>query len=390
MQQHWVQFGNQRIDVLDPKLDLEPLGPEYYAFLFAWIRDTYESCTYYRSRLTSAGLSIQSINSIEAFEQIPPIGPRHVSGDWSVDNQHPASEFDLLPDKYREAAALGTLSSFSPEEMLVHKFMSTSTTGRPKCSSYTGSDWDTNCAETWRRHRHIGLRKMNRILNCFHAGHFGGQNVNDTFVRLGCIVENRHFAYTDDESVMGQLRIGLSDIGGFNAMFLPPWSPKGPTKGVSLDGLLRVDSTNYIGRNIRVISLGGASSRVPGLDLRERVADANRRAGVEPTLIMDKYGANEIGITHAECGLETGIHVFYGTMYSEIIDEKTFRHVKSGERGLVAMTGLRNGSRFLRYLCGDEATYIAEKCSCGRVSPRFKDITRVLDKERIRGGCASA
>ena len=38
----------------------------------------------------------------------------------------------------------------------------------------------------------------------------------------------------------------------------------------------------------------------------------------------------------------------------------------------------------------DEATFVDELCTCGRRSPRIKDVQRVLDLERLRGGCASA
>jgi hypothetical protein len=40
-------------------------------------------------------------------------------------------------------------------------------------------------------------------------------------------------------------------------------------------------------------------------------------------------------------------------------------------------------------MIGDEATFVEEPCRCGRTSPRLKDITRVLEKERLRQGCAA-
>ena len=92
----------------------------------------------------------------------------------------------------------------------------------------------------------------------------------------------------------------------------------------------------------------------------------------------------------AECERNDGMHLYQGFIYTEILDERTWRPVRSGERGFVAMTGLRKGSRFLRYLVGDEATFVDELCTCGRRSPRIKDVQRILDLERLRGGCASA
>ena len=64
-------------------------------------------------------------------------------------------------------------------------------------------------------------------------------------------------------------------------------------------------------------------------------------------------------------------------------------YVREGAYGLLLYTGLRQGSRFVRYIIGDEVTWLAEPCACGKVSPRIKDIVRVTEPERLKGGCAS-
>ena len=90
----------------------------------------------------------------------------------------------------------------------------------------------------------------------------------------------------------------------------------------------------------------------------------------------------------AECE-EGGLHLHPGNGYVEIVDEKTGRPVGDGQRGLVAVTAFRRGSRFLRYLIGDEAERVDEPCACGRATSRLRGIRRVLDVQRLRGGCAS-
>jgi len=63
--------------------------------------------------------------------------------------------------------------------------------------------------------------------------------------------------------------------------------------------------------------------------------------------------------------------------YTEVIDPQTGKHVKNGERGLIVQTSLRHGSRYIRYIVGDEATFITDKCKCGRSSARIKNIKRL-------------
>src|SRR5207248_2106261 len=98
---HVLQFGAESIDVLDPRLDSEPLGDSYWKVLHAFLTDTYETCRYYRDRFDRASLAPNKLRSWDDFQAIPPLAPRHVGGLLSPDNLHPASEFDLLPDLYR-------------------------------------------------------------------------------------------------------------------------------------------------------------------------------------------------------------------------------------------------------------------------------------------------
>ena len=389
---HIAQFRTKSLNVLDPRLDSEPLGDCYWKVLHAFVTDTYDTCRYYRDRLERASLSPDKLRSWEDFQAIPPLAPRHVGGVFAPDNLHPASEFDLLPDSYRAMIGEG-VSSRTAGDRLVRRFMTTSTTGRPKVSYYTADDWALNCANSWRQHCHISRNLFRSVFNCFHAGHYGGKNVEDTFTRVaGSLVVNRHFSYTTPEQVMSQLCSGLGEMGEFTCLAIPPCNPASGavTKGVSLHDLLQLDTENYIGKNVRVVTLGGSRADESVYHLRERLWEANRRAGTALAFYVEKYGCSELGMAAAECQHNNGMHLYQGFIYTEILNEKTWMPVRNGERGLVAMTGLRKGSRFLRYLVGDEATFVDEPCPCGRRSPRITDIQRVLDVERLRGGCASA
>src|SRR5205809_4212529 len=275
---HVVQFGTESLDILDPRLDSEPLGHLYWKVLLAFVADTHETCRYYRDRLDRASLAPNKLRSWDDFQAIPPLAPRHVGGLLSPDNPHPASEFDLLPDCYRATMSNEGVSSRTAGDRLVRRFMTTSTTGRPKVSYYTADDWALNCACSWRQHRHVPQGSLKNVFNCFHAGHYGGKNVEDTFTRLaGCLVVNRHFSYTTPEQVMSQLCSGVGEMGEFTCLAIPPCNPTAGvvTKGVSLHDLLPLDTDNYIGRNVRVVTLGGSRADEKVYRLRERLWEAN-------------------------------------------------------------------------------------------------------------------
>ncbi|MEO0443837.1 MAG: phosphopantetheine-binding protein, partial [Pseudomonadota bacterium] len=129
---------------------------------------------------------------------------------------------------------------------------------------------------------------------------------------------------------------------------------------------------------------------LPEFRLTDRVWEANKRAGAPKTQFVDIYGCAEVGPAATECECNDGFHLIQGHIYTEVIDEKTRRHVNNGERGLVVHTGLRHGSRYVRYVVGDEATFVTDPCQCGRTSPRIKDVVRVMEKDRLMQGCAGS
>lgn len=385
---HVVAFGAASIDVLDPALDGAQPGDNYVAVLREYASDTYERCTYHRQRLKQTGVDPTAIRSLADFRQIPLLGPADVSA---------AGGMRLLPDVYAEAARSGRLGTFPREDTIAKMFQTTSTSGGyPKASYYTTRDWDANCAMFSRQHRDLPIEKFSRTFNCYHPGHYAGNTIHDSMLRHGVLVENQHFTFSAVEDVVRQLETHLQSIGGFNAIALPapverrvprPGSTEPPRKGMTLHQLLDADLNNFIGERVRVVFCGG-SANPPELRLRERLHEANDLAGTPPTILIERYGCSETGVIAAQCPAG-GMHLSQGFVYTEIIDEKTNTPVANGQRGLVVVTGLHHGSRYLRYILGDEATYLSDPCACGRASPRIADVRRVIEVQRLQGGCAA-
>lgn len=380
----FLRYQGEEIDVSNPELDAGPYPDQYKRVLCAFVRDTVEKCEYYRERFRRAGIEGSSITSFGAFESIPPMS----SGDVSTLN-----DSALLTDDVKRVLKSGSYA-LPPEDKLWRKFTSSGSSGlRPKVSYYTRGDWEVLITTAARLHsRFLPLDRISRMLNCFNAAHVGAKFQEDSFALLGVSVEGTHLSRKTPEAVLDQLTTsGATEFGGFDALAIPPGLPAGSSdaaKGTTLDALLDLDIDNVIGRNIRVIITSGSKRDAPGLNLRERVWEANEMAGVERTKFFEMYGYSESLPNAMDCEHNEGMHLAVGPTFTEVLDEKTGRHVKNGERGLVVITGIRDGSRFIRYAVGDEATYVSERCRCGRASPRLLDIERVRDLERLQQGCA--
>lgn len=379
-----LRFGGEEIDISNGELDQHPYPEQYRRVLYAFVRDTVAQCGFYRERMARAGIKPEQITTQKVFDTIPPLSSGEVSS---------LNDSTLLPDLTREHLKMG-FYSVPLGQKLWRKFTSSGSSGlRPKVSYYTREDWEALTATAARLHsKFLPLNKISRMFNCFNAAHVGAKFQEDSFSLLGLSVEGAHLTRTTPEAVLEQMvTSGASELGGFNALAIPPGLPpsaKGTNKGTNLDSLLNLDMDNFIGKNIRVIITSGSARDVPGLNLKERVWEGNAMAGVEKAKFFEMYGYSESLPNAMDCEFNEGLHLAVGPTFTEVLDEKTGKHVKNGERGLVVITGIRNGSRFIRYAVGDEATYVIDTCRCGRTSPRLVNIRRVEDIERLQQGCA--
>ncbi|MDQ3235428.1 MAG: long-chain fatty acid--CoA ligase, partial [Pseudobdellovibrionaceae bacterium] len=191
----------------------------------------------------------------------------------------------------------------------------------------------------------------------------------------------RHFRATDSQMIEDILRFRV------NALVITPRS--GSNKGGSLEDLLSEDPDFLRKAGIKALI-------VSSTPLTEELLEEVRMQGVE--FIVNFYGSTEALPDAASCEhAPTHFHITQGPNYVEVVDADG-RHVGSGERGLVAVSrigsmsesGIRpaEGSQIFRLLVGDEATYDASPCPCGRLSARIYDVKRVQNiEEKLSGGC---
>ncbi len=371
-----VRFGDEALDVGQPDLDRKPLVDAFLPLLRAYVTDTFNRCTFHRERMQNAGFAPHSLQTFVDFERIP-----------VMSSDSATAEFALLTDEHRLAAQDGLLDMPVANRM-AKKFTTSGTTGRPKVSYYTQADWDGTIAGTARMLAHIPRENYSRFFNCFHNGHTAGKVWEDSFSRVGCMVENRHFSLQTEEEVLQQIKSGMREKGGFNFLAVPPYFPGGVRKGFTLNGLLEIDLDNYLGSHIRVILTAANWLDDPAYRLRQRMWDANAAAGTPKTQFVDCFGCSEVGTVAGECEYNNGVHLLPGVIYTEVV-RADGSHVANGGRGKVLVTGLKHGSRYLRYMVGDEATFVSDPCPCGRTTPRLVHVERVVDQERLSRGCAA-
>lgn len=373
-----IRFGGCTFDPASTSTDFDREQDDLQRLIVAFANDTLESCAFYRQR--AAGAGITDVGTMEDFFSLPLLGTAE---------SRVVGTLDLLPAGLRKVLETDGPAGLHGDDRIVRVSQSTSSSGhKPKLSLYTASDWAAS-AEIWGRvlGAMTGHRSF-RILNCFHPGHGMGRYIDEIVGSSGCLVVNRNHASTSIDEDVRQISSGLGDLGGFDCLAAPAWSPNARAKGASLDALLTADVDNVIGRQIRFVITAGVPLDGGGAAVRERLAEAAEMAGNPGPEVGEIYGGAEVGICAATC--ESGfLHVFSGPVFTEVVDPVTGQPAEDGAVGRVAVTSLRRGSRYVRYLIGDQARVTRGQCQCGRWSTRLAEISRVVEPERLQSGCAA-
>ena len=109
---------------------------------------------------------------------------------------------------------------------------------------------------------------------------------------------------------------------------------------------------------------------------RGDVLDGSTRAFLEDSLgceVYDSYGANDAGPIALQCREREGYHIEADLTICEFL--KGGEAVGEGELGDIVVTNLSNYAMpFIRYQVGDVASYLHDKCSCGRTLPLLQSI----------------
>jgi|GEM_PF-1223624 len=237
-------------------------------------------------------------------------------------------------------------------------------TGEPKFSIYDGPDWENMIENAVRLFRAMGVRKGDRLANCFMAGDLYGSFVSFDHINVRVGVTNFGFA--------GDVK---PDI------FLKTWKHFGinVTQGVPTIIIPLFRELKKLDPSFRMEKIMFAGSPMSPSD-REWV---KRELGAK--YVSSVIGANDGGQIGFQCGELSGAshHSIDDFNYIEIVDEQGMP-LPDGEPGRILITSLlKYAVPLIRYDIGDRGRILPSKCACGRSMRVFEFLGRSDDSFSI-------
>ncbi len=295
----------------------------------------YRDCEFYRKRLDEAGVTPDSIHSLDDIERIP----------------------FTTKDDLRSQYPLGLV--IVPHKDLVRMHCSSGTTGTPVAIAHTQNDLNV-WADLMARCMHmVGVRSDDVFQNMSGYGLFtGGLGIHAGAERLGCMTIPAGAGNT-----ARQIKLML-DFKTTVAHILPSYA-------LILGERLREMGVDPGSVPLRIACVGA-----------EPYTDAFRHR-IETLFDMkvyNSYGLSEMNGPSVgfECMQQNGMHVWEDAYIVEVVDPQTGKHVKPGEVGELVMTTLvRESMPILRYRSRDLTRLLPGTCGCGRLHAR---IDRILGR----------
>ncbi|MBF0410472.1 MAG: hypothetical protein HQM10_24215 [Candidatus Riflebacteria bacterium] len=246
-------------------------------------------------------------------------------------------------------------------------FQSGGTTGAPKTTLFSNEELDNLTLPNARGFFALGLTENDKVANLFAAGglYMTFIHINRMLQEYGCM--NFPFSnHTPADFVHAVAR--LFEINCFAGI-----------TSVVLDCLRKFPELGLDGIKIEKVFFGG-----------EHIYEADReelqkKLGVK-LIAAPGYGTVDTWYIGYQClHCPPGVfHAHDDQTYIELIDEETGAACPPGKAGTMLATPFpRRITPVVRYLVGDRAQWLENKCQCGRTTPLFKLLGRGDDVLRI-------
>ncbi|MBL7544890.1 MAG: hypothetical protein JNL11_13820 [Bdellovibrionaceae bacterium] len=219
-------------------------------------------------------------------------------------------------------------------------------TGEPKYSIYDGADWERMIASAVPVFHAMGLRRGDRVANCFMAGDLYGSFVSFDHinVRVGLLTFGFAGHVTPEFFAQSYKKVGFNVVQGVPAKILP---------------LLRQAKQIVPELKIEKIMYAGAPMSDRDRDWLKSELGVSRIGSV--------IGANDGGQFAFQCSHQSGRlhHTIDDFNYVEIVNDQG-QPVPDGEPGRILITSLlKYNFPLVRYEIGDRARIVPGKCPCG-------------------------
>jgi phenylacetate-CoA ligase len=301
-------------------------------------------CAFYAERLGAAGVTPDSIRSLDDLRRIP----------------------FTTKDDLRSQYPHGLLCTDREEIVRLHA--SSGTTGSPTVVCHTREDLDSWASLMARSLFCAGVRPADVFLNTTGYHMFtGGLGMHYGAERLGCMV-----VPSGPGNTKRQLKF-IQDFGVTAAHIIPSYA-------LYLAQWLEARDIDPATLPLRIACIGA----------EPHTEEARRR--IEELMHLkayNSYGLSEMngpGVAF-ECVRQDGMHLWEDAYVAEIIDPVTTEPVAEGEVGELVLTTLcRRGMPILRYRTRDLTRFIPGPCACGRVHRRIDRIKGRADDMIILKG----
>ena len=332
---------------------------EYFDAAEAWDRDQIaqtqvtrlrstvaqaRKCDFYRKRLDEAGITPESIRSVDDIQRIP---------------------FTTKQD-LRDQYPTGLLTV--PTRDIIRMHCSSGTTGTPVAICHTANDINAWANLMARCMYMVGVRKDDVFQNMAGYGLFtGGLGIHYGAERLGCMTIPAGAGNT-----LRQIKLAM-DFHTTVVHILPSYA------------LIVGERLREMGQDPRElplrIALVGAEPYT--VEFRQRIEE------LFDMKVYNSYGLSEMngpGVGF-ECTEQNGLHIWEDSYIPEIVDPETGKPVCDGEVGELVLTSLcRQGMPILRYRTRDLTRFIPGTCVCGRQHRRMDRIVGRADDMFILKG----
>jgi phenylacetate-CoA ligase len=319
------------------------------------VRHAWEHSAFYRRRWSEAGVSPDTLRSLEDLARFPVVQKAELRAAQAA---HPPFGDHLCVEPSEVARIHGT----------------SGTTGRPTVFGVGRGDWERIGEAHARILWGTGLRPADRIMICsFFSLYLGSWGALKGGERLGATV------FPFGAGVTGQTLMAVQ----WARDLRPTAFYATPSYALHLAETARREGVDPRELGFRTLFFSGE----PGAGI-----PATRR------LIEDTFGGICVDMgsmaemtpwmTNGECRHRTGMHLWQDLVYTQVCDPRTFAPAPYGAEGTPVYTHLERTSQpMIRLVSGDLARWTDAPCPCGRTYPRLPDglYGRLDDMFIVRG-----
>lgn len=334
--------------IWNPKIECDGRG-EIKTLQLERLKETveriYTNVPYYKKKLDAAGVTPESIKSLDDLKRIP----------------------FTTKDDLRENYPFGLFAS--PMKDIVRIHASSGTTGKPTVVGYTKNDLDTWSEAIARLACAAGATEDDIAQISFGYGLFtGGFGLHYGLEKVGLAIIPASTGNTEKQIML------MKDFGTTLLVSTPSYA------------LYMSEVAEKMGVDIKKdlkLKIGMFGSEGSTEEMRQEI---EKRWGMTAT---ENYGLSEImgpGVA-GECTEKCGMHVSDDLFIVEIINPETGEVLPEGEAGELVITNIKKeGIPLLRYRTKDITYLDNTPCKCGRTTPRIAKIQgRSDDMLKIKG-----